>query len=81
MAALTFDTLDYVKKLKAVGVPEEQAEVQAQAIAGIMASDQLVTKEYLDMRLAQLKTDLLKWIFGFIAGQAALIITMLKLFK
>jgi hypothetical protein len=81
MATLTFDTLDYVKKLKAVGVPEEQAEVQAQAIAGIMASDQLVTKEYLDMRLAQLKTDLLKWIFGFIAGQAALIITMLKLFK
>ena len=81
MATLAFDTLDYVKKLKAVGVPEEQAEVQAQAIAGIMASDQLVTKEYLDMRLAQLKTDLLKWIFGFIAGQAALIITMLKLFK
>ena len=81
MATLTFDTLDYVKKLKAVGVPEEQAEVQAQAIAGIMASDQLVTKEYLDMRLAQLKTDLLKWIFGFIAGQAALIIAMLKLFK
>ena len=32
-SAIAFDTYAYVKKLKAVGVPEEQAEVQAQAIA------------------------------------------------
>jgi len=81
MAAITFDTLDYVKKLRAVGVPEEQAEVQAQAIIGILASDQVVTKEYLDMRLAELKADLLKWLIGITAGQAALIVTLLKLFK
>lgn len=68
MATLTFDPLDYVKKLKAVGVPEEQAEVQVQALAGLLASDQLVTKQYLDMGLAELKTDLLKWFFGIAAG-------------
>ena len=81
MATLTFDTLDYVKKLKAVGVPEEQAEVQAQALAGLLASDQLVTKQYLDMRLAELKTDLLKWFFGIAAGQAALIVAQLRLIR
>lgn len=31
MATMTFDTLAYAKKLRAVGVPEAQAEVQAEA--------------------------------------------------
>jgi hypothetical protein len=81
MATLAFDTLDHVKKLKAVGVPEEQAEVQAQALAGLLASDQLVTKQYLDMRLPELKTDLPKWFFGIAAGKAALIVTLLRLIR
>jgi len=32
LAAASFDTLKYVKKLKAVNVPEPQAEVQAEAL-------------------------------------------------
>jgi hypothetical protein len=33
MTTLTFDTHAYIKKLKAVGFTEEQAEIQAEAIA------------------------------------------------
>ena len=32
MAAITFDTLGYFQKLKAAGVPEEQAQIQADAL-------------------------------------------------
>lgn len=33
MVAITFDTLAYSKKLRRVGGPEKQAEVQAEALA------------------------------------------------
>ena len=32
MTAITFDTLGYFQKLKAAGVPEEQAQIQADAL-------------------------------------------------
>ena len=38
-----FDTLAYAKKLKAVGVPDEVAEVQAEALAEIV-EERLTTK-------------------------------------
>jgi hypothetical protein len=38
-----FDTLAFVKKLKSAGVPEEQAEIQAEAIAEII-DEKLATK-------------------------------------
>lgn len=41
--ALAFDTLAYAKKLKAAGFTEEQAEVQAEALAE-MFDEQLATK-------------------------------------
>jgi len=33
---ITFDTLEYVKKLKAADVPEKQAEAQAEALRGVL---------------------------------------------
>jgi hypothetical protein len=57
MATITFDTHTYVKNLKAVGFTEEQAEVQAKALAEISV-ERLVTREYLDMRLALLEARL-----------------------
>ena len=42
-SAITFDTLAYVKKLKAAGVPEKQAEVQAETFAEII-EDRIATK-------------------------------------
>lgn len=44
MATLAFDTLAYSKKLKAAGVPEQQAEVQAEAFAEII-EERLGTKQ------------------------------------
>ena len=80
MTAIGFDTYNYVKRLKAVGVSEEQAEVQAEALASLV-NEQLVTKQYLDLRLAELKNDLIKWVAGISAAQAAIIVTLLKLIK
>jgi len=34
--AITFDTLEYVNKLKAADVPQKQAEAQAQALWGVL---------------------------------------------
>ena len=51
--ALAFDTLAYAKKLKQAGVPEQQAEIQAEALATIV-DEKLATKrdlKELEMRL------------------------------
>jgi len=45
-----FDTLQYVKKLKEAGVPEKQAEVQAEALHEII-DERLATKE--DLKLLE----------------------------
>ena len=42
--AIAFDTLAYAKKLKLVGFTEEQAEVQAEALAQII-DERLATKQ------------------------------------
>jgi len=43
MSVLVFDTHSYVKKLKAVGFSEEQAEVQAEVLSTLI-EEQLATK-------------------------------------
>ncbi|MDE7065588.1 MAG: CCDC90 family protein, partial [Desulfovibrionaceae bacterium] len=50
---LNFDTLAYVKQLEAVGVPREQAEVQAEALRAII-DEKLATK----LDVAELKWDI-----------------------
>jgi len=42
--AMAFDTLAYAKKLKASGFTEEQAEIQAKALAEIV-EERLATKQ------------------------------------
>lgn len=53
MAEIAFDTLRYARRLKAVGVPEEQAEVQAELMGEAFGYyiGNLVTKDYLDVTL------------------------------
>lgn len=55
MAAIAFDTLKYARRLKEAGVPEQQAEVQAEVMAEafVFNMDSLVTKDYLDSRFAE----------------------------
>ena len=55
--AIAFDTLAYANKLKAAGVPERQAEVQAEAIAGLI-NEQMATKHDLTEMETNLRRDL-----------------------
>ena len=50
MAAIAFDTLKFARRLKDVGVPEAQAEAQAELMAEafVFNMDALVTKDYLE---------------------------------
>jgi hypothetical protein len=62
MAAITFDTLKFVEKLRAAGVPPEQAEAQAHAIADAIGEVNVATRrdiEELDKSL-QLEMRLLE---------------------
>ncbi|MEQ8802264.1 hypothetical protein [Haliea sp.] len=58
MATLAFDTLQYARRLKSAGVPEQQAEVQAELMAEAFGfyADNLVTRDYLDARLDALES-------------------------
>jgi len=55
MAISTFDTLKFVRRLQAAGVPAQQAEVQAEVLteAFNVNLDALVTKDYLAARFAE----------------------------
>jgi len=77
MSVAIFDTHAYIKRMKAVGFTEEQAEVQAETVADLI-NERLVTKADLDLRIAELKTELVKWMLGIAAGQVALLVTLLK---
>lgn len=53
MASVAIDTLQFARRLKAVGVPEQQAETQAELMGEAFGFyvDDLVTRDYLDARL------------------------------
>ena len=50
MATLAFDSLRYARRLRDAGVPEPQAEVQAELMAEAFGfyADNIVTRDYLD---------------------------------
>ena len=58
MAAIAFDTLAYVRRIVAAGVPREQAEAQADAMkeAFVHNVDALVTRDDLDTRFTEFET-------------------------
>ncbi|MEO5345242.1 MAG: CCDC90 family protein [Magnetococcus sp. YQC-9] len=79
MTAITFDTLKYVKTLKAAGFDERQAEALAEAQAEVneKSLSNLVTEAKLEKELAPIRTDLvlLKWMMGIqMTGVMALIL-------
>jgi len=91
-STITFDTLAYVKKLKAAGVPEKQAEVQAETFAEII-EDRIATKHDIlllkqDLKeleltlkrdIANSKAEIIKWVAGMLVAQAAIVATLVKL--
>ena len=58
MAAIAFDTLAYVRRIVAAGVPRDQAEAQAEAMkeAFVHNVDALVTRDYLNTRFTEFET-------------------------
>jgi hypothetical protein len=85
MTALAIDTLRYMKRLKAAGFTEEQAEVQAEALAEAIR-DTLVTKidlvdteTRLRLEIRDLHTNLIRWLVPLMIGQTAIVAAMVKL--
>lgn len=76
MPAVTFDTLKFIEKLKAAGMPEAQAKAIAEAHAEALSesvSSILATKT----ELAKLKVDLIKWMVGIALAQISLLVGIL----
>jgi hypothetical protein len=82
VAGVAVDTLKLARRLEAAGFPAKQAADTAEAIAEAIG-ESVVTREYLDLRLAELKAslkaELLTWMFGALAAQAGIIVALLKL--
>lgn len=60
MASVTFDTLKFANRLKAAGVPDKQAEAEAEALAEVMEINlrDLATKEDLERFKTDIQRDL-----------------------
>ena len=75
MATITFDTLKFVEKLRAGGVPEEQAKAEAEALVTAFSEaldSQLATKTDVN-RLAR-ELIVIKWIVGLVLGGTLVLI-------
>ncbi len=69
MATITFDTLKFVEKLKAAGVPEAQAKAQAEALVSAFSEaldTQLASKS--DINRLERELLVLKWMVGLVLG-------------
>ena len=80
-----FDTLAYAKKLKAVGVPDEVAEVQAEALAKIL-EERLATErdlkkleEKLINRINELEYKMTIRLGAMLAASIAVVAALVKL--
>lgn len=85
MTTTTFDTLGYFERLKAAGVPEQQAKVQTEALREII-EDKLATKQDLiemelrfDTKLRELEYRLTIRLGGMMAASIAMVAALVKL--
>ncbi|MBI4753828.1 MAG: DUF1640 domain-containing protein [Betaproteobacteria bacterium] len=76
--AIPFDTHESVKKLRAVGFTEEQAEAQTRMIADLV-DEQLVSRRYLDERLKELEYRLVIRLGGMMVVAVGIVATLVKL--
>jgi hypothetical protein len=86
-AAVAFDTLKFVEKLEAAGVPHAQAKATAEAFAEA-TSQELATKAdlavveskiekaelRLEAKIEATKAEIIKWLFGTIGFQTLVIL-------
>lgn len=76
MSTITFDTVKFVEKLEKAGIPRSQAIAEAEALAEVLdnGAQELVTKKDLQIALADLKADLMKWVIGLALAQVGLLV-------
>lgn len=60
MTAASFDTLKFVQRLKASGVPEAQAEAFVEAFKDAQGEAELATKHDLEMLKQELRVEIWK---------------------
>ncbi len=93
MATVAFDTLKFANRLKAAGVPEKQAEAEAEVLAEVLAVslkeqttkgdlkllEASLRQQMAEMRqqMAEMKTDLIKWVVGIALAQISLLVGIL----
>lgn len=87
MTAVIFDTHSFIKKLTAVGMPEKQAEVLADEQAHLLET-QIATKRdlkelklELEASMANLKTELIRWVLTIAGAQVAFMTAIMTAFK
>ena len=66
MSAIAFDTLKYADRLEKAGVSREQAKAEAEALAEVLGTAEVVTRKDLQIELAPIRSELilLKWMVG-----------------
>lgn len=81
MATLTSDTLKFANRLKAAGLPAEQAEAQAEALAEVIEVNiqELITKDDLSASMKGLEQRLIIKIGGMLVVTVGVIVALLKM--
>lgn len=79
---LSFDTLQFVQRLKQSGMEEAQAEAVARAVREIQVTEspELATKNdiaRLEVKIAETRADLVKWVVSVGVLQTAIIAALL----
>ena len=78
MTSPSYDTHTLVKRLEEAGFTERQAEILARELFDVLFKG-LVSREYLDFRLAELRAEIVKWVAGLLIAQGGIIIALVKL--
>jgi hypothetical protein len=88
MTTVTFDTLKFVHTLKTAGVPDGQAEAFSKALQEAHNDAEVATKYdlralelHLDVKISEVKYDLVKWIAGMLLAQAGLVAALVKVLQ
>jgi len=88
MSAITFDTLKFANRLKAAGVPDKQAEAEAEVLADALEvnlkdlstkADLLATKVELQQEMKMLEQRLIIKLGALIAVAIGIVAALVKL--
>lgn len=93
MAAITFDTHQFIRTLQDAGFEQTQAEAVANAFKAASVQAEIATQADIDLvrrdireselrleaKISDIKYDLVKWIAGMLLAQAGLVAALVKL--